>query len=92
MKHKLYNPHKDYRASKFVRLGVADEHAYNMYLNVMQTLYLLGLWKTILAENRLHVAWHKLVQSMKWAHLKRKYEVEQSLALSNPGYQDIDGV
>lgn len=56
--------YKVYRASRWVKPGVPDEHAYNMYLSIMQMLYRLGLWETILEENRLHNAWQKHVAPM----------------------------
>lgn len=49
-----------YRASKHVRLGVPDEHAYNMCLSVMQICYRLGLWETVLSSHQLHMAWQRM--------------------------------
>ena len=64
---------KSYRASRYVRPGVIDEHSYNMFLDVMQLFYRLNLWETILKENRLHNAWHRILKPIrnaeyiKWA-------------------------
>lgn len=69
-----------YRASKQVRMGVPDEHAYNMFLSVMQICHRLGLWETVLKEKRLHMAWQKLTEPMRVENLRRKYVAQRQIS------------
>jgi uncharacterized membrane protein YagU involved in acid resistance len=48
-----------------------NEHAYNMFLSVMQMFHRLKLWETVLAEKRLHVAWERIITPMNYASLRR---------------------
>lgn len=73
-----------YRASKHVRLGVPDEHAYNMFLSIMQMMYRLGLWEMVLKENQLHTAWHRMVNPMRTEHLRRKHGVQKAALKASP--------
>ena len=80
-----------YRAAKHVRMGVPDEHAYNMFLSVMTICYRLGLWETVLRENRLHSTWLRLTYDMMMSHLKRKHAVEVMAIQADPRYGHSNG-
>lgn len=80
-----------YRAAKHVRLGVPDEHAYNMFLSMWTIWHRLGLWETLLKEQRLHEAWHRLINPMKVAHIKRKLEVQKATTQTRPYHADPYG-
>lgn len=68
-----------YRACKHVRIGVVDEHSYNMFLSVMQICYRLGLWERILVWMELQSAWHRISMPIKEKQV-RKIHVNQKTA------------
>lgn len=68
-----------YRAGKHVRIGVVDEHSYNMFLSVMQQCYRLGLWETILPWYTLQSAWHRVSRPIGERQV-RKIHVNQKAA------------
>jgi hypothetical protein len=43
----------------------------------MQLFYRLGLWETVLKENRLYVAWHRIIEPIKIAKIRAQLEGEQ---------------
>lgn len=61
-----------YRASDHVRLGVPDEHSYNMFLSVMILCTRIGLWEATLQERQLYATWSRMTYLMKIEHTKRK--------------------
>jgi hypothetical protein len=77
---------KQYRASNNVVLGKPDEHAYNMFLSVMQMFYRLNLWHTCIPEQKLFWAYQRLVNPMKVDRIKRKQDVEKTVHGSSHRY------
>ena len=65
--------HHTYKASRYVVQGKTDEHAYNLFLDTMQVFYRLGLWQTVLKENRLHNAWHRMIQPIRLAEIRAQH-------------------
>ncbi len=58
-----------YRASKYVVKGIADEHAYNMFLSFEEICCRMGLWDNSVGWQRCNSAFHRLTREMqsKWS-------------------------
>lgn len=72
-----------YRASRHVRLGVPDEHAYNMFLSVMAMCTRLGLWGDHISWIKSQQAFHRLTATLKGEHTKRKRNAQDLLSKSS---------
>lgn len=53
-----------YRASEHVEQGVANEHAYNMFLSFEEICCRLGLWDNSIGWLKCQTAYHRLTQGM----------------------------
>lgn len=53
-----------YRASKHVRQGVADVHAYNLFLSFEEICCRLGLWAESVGWAKCEDAYHRLTKGM----------------------------
>jgi hypothetical protein len=73
-----------YRAGKHVVLGVANEHAYNMFLSIWQMHIRLGLWDTAIPEQRLYEAWQRMVRPMKLGYVTKKTGIAALLRANIP--------
>lgn len=73
-----------YRASQHVRLGVPDEHAYNMFLSVMEQCHRLGLWTDHISWIKSQQAFYRLTETMKIGRIQGKHHVQSRLEKKKP--------
>lgn len=73
-----------YRASRHVRLGVPDEHAYNMFLSVMEQCSRLGLWEKPIPWLDIQIAFHRLTNQMRLSNTARKRYAQAFLQGETP--------
>jgi hypothetical protein len=73
-----------YRASKHVRLGVPDEHSYNMFLSFLEQMHRLRLWSSHIPVMPSQAAFMRLTTIMKNKHLMRKRSAQQLLEEETP--------
>lgn len=73
-----------YRAMRFVQKGVADEHAYNMFLSFEEICCRIGLWDQSVGWLPLNMAFKRLTKGMyPSVHHKRVYGGAQRFVRSS---------
>lgn len=70
-----------YRAGERVTLGLPDEHAYNMFMSVLEMCHRLGLWQRILPWKNLHIAWQRIALPVYNEYLRKRREQETQVAV-----------
>ena len=79
-----------YRASRHVRLGVPDEHAYNLFLSFEEICCRLGLWAESVGWKKIQNAHFRLTKDMRNGNAKRKHEAQKFVQDRTP-YASTNG-